>query len=98
EKYFAKNNIEFSKKFNRYGTARWVWATVRQHASASETYRIFENTVSIYQPKVNMKKLLFYPNNKVKISSLLYVICPYLYYKLIRKINIKRGETVRLDS
>ena len=89
EGYFMNENPEFAPLFCKYGVARWVWATMWQAAVAATSYRNFKESMSAYSPKERMLKLLKYPDFKVRCSSLLYVISPFLYYCFVKAIRKK---------
>ena len=89
ELYFEETDPIFSRLFKRYGVARWVWATMWQAAVAATNYRNFEESMSAYSPKEKMLKLLTYPDFKVKCSSFIYVISPFLYYCFVKAIKKK---------
>lgn len=94
EEYFHRYNPIFFKEFEKYGVAKWVWSTVWQHAIVAGNYSSFHYEIKKYNPKVNMKKLLTYPNFKVKISSFLFVVNSQMYYLLI-KIFAYRNRGIR---
>lgn len=95
ELYFKDSSSRFSKEYNKYGVARWVWATMWQVALASKKYVDFHEGVKYYMPKTNMKKLMSFPKYKIALTSMIYILSPKIYYKLIR-IYKGRNDTVRL--
>lgn len=94
EKYLQKVRPDFSDEFRRYGTARWVWATLWQTALASDSYKSFCVVACKLDAENNMKKLFTYPKTYVAISSFVYFLSPFLYFCTIRciprKIWVKR--------
>lgn len=90
EVFFDNENTEFALKFRKFGVARWVWATIWQIAISSEKYNDFITNVRTYNPKLYIRRLVTFPKIKVAISSLIFNFCPYIYYKIIRKLGLKR--------
>ena len=90
EKYLQRVRPDFSKEYKRYGTARWVWATLWQIALASDSYKSFSMTSKKYESKEHMKKLVTFPKLYVLSSSLLYCMSPFFYYFIVRKIAANR--------
>lgn len=86
EEYFKLYNPDFYIKYKKYGVARWIWATLWQHASVSEEYESFKNAIKAYSPREYLKNLLTYPNFKVKVSSGIFIVFPKLYYIGVKKI------------
>lgn len=90
EKYFQKVRPDFSSEFIKYGTARWVWATLWQIALASDCYSSFKKTSNKFNTKQYMKNLLTYPKMYVAVSSLVYTISPFIYYHTVRKFGLMK--------
>lgn len=92
EKYFDEGNSSFAIKFRQFGVARWVWATLWQIAFTSRNYEEFRLKSTIYSPKINMNLLLKFPKFKIRISALIYLVSPYIYFKLVKNIFRKGGR------
>lgn len=86
EKYFKDTNPVFYEKFKKYGVARWVWATTWQAALGSNNFKAFRDLTELFQTETYMKKLLTFPENKVRISSIVYFFSPRLYFIIVRSI------------
>lgn len=86
EKYFLEKDHPFKEKFEKYGVARWVYATLWQIALVSNSYDSFREKSKFYLPEKNMKKLLKFSKKDVKLIAYLYLISPYLYFIIINKI------------
>lgn len=97
ESYFDQVNPEFAKTFRKFGVARWVWATLWQSILISRNYGDFIGSVENYNPKYYMRKLLNFSEKRVSMSALAYIICPFIYYYLTKKIicdkNIREFST-----
>lgn len=94
EEYFQIEKPNFYKEFKKFGVARWVWATTWQIAIGSKDYKSFYKMIDEFQFKEYMKNLIFYPQNKVKISSVLFMSSPSIYY-LIVKYFIGSSKNIR---
>lgn len=98
EEYFSENYPDFSAEFNKFGTARWVWATLWQYAAASSSYNEFKKSIINYQLKKYMDSLKDFPDKKVSTTAFLFSISPRLYYRLCklyvhRYVNRKFSNT-----
>ncbi|WP_282938853.1 glycosyltransferase family 2 protein [Paenibacillus sp. RC67] len=87
EGYFKTVRPDFYEKYEKYGTARWVWATLWQIALSSNNYQKFMENSSRYNSKEYMRKLITYPQIYVAASSIVYLISHKLYYSIIRKVK-----------
>lgn len=90
ESYFNKFRTDFSDEFYRYGTARYVWANIWQTALGSVNYKSFSIDSNRLYAKKYMKKLFTYPKIYVALSSIIFSICPFLYYCFMKKIAKRR--------
>jgi glycosyltransferase involved in cell wall biosynthesis len=88
ELYLREKTPEFSKEFSRYGVARWVWATMWQGAATSDSYMSFLRAVEIYSPGQYLRKLITYPQLKVKMTSVLFLSSKRMYYWFAKNIAI----------
>lgn len=94
EQYFQITNHKFYKYYAKFGLARWVFGTLWQVALASKNYSDFRLKHKKYNSKNNIRRLLLFPDIKVWLFSLLFLIAPYLYYKMMRmigKVFLKRN-------
>lgn len=89
EQYFEENVPEFAAQYKQYGVARWVWGTMWQAAVATRNYRDFRESTKNFLPSKNMRKLFKYPDIRVKLSSVIYSISPFLYFAVLRMIRHK---------
>jgi len=71
---------EFLEMYQKFGVARWVWATLWQEAAAAKNYREFCIRAEKYCARTYMKQLLSFPRVKVKLTSLLYLISKQCYF------------------
>lgn len=93
ELFFSENVPAFSKKYNRYGVAKWVWSTLWQEAISADSYAAFAKRAKLYSAKSYLKRLVFYPRFKVAITSMIYAVSPRLYY-VVMKFKKKRYRQV----
>ncbi|MCM3636543.1 glycosyltransferase [Sporosarcina luteola] len=86
EVYFRDYNPVFYEEFRKFGIARWVWATTWQAALGSDDFKNFKFYIDRLNASIYFKKLLLFPDKKVKLSSLLYIISPKIYYYSVKFI------------
>lgn len=98
EEYFQRVRPDFSEEFKRYGTSRWVWATLWQIVLASDNYRGFILSANKYNAKQHMKRLLSYPKFYVSMIAFLYLLSPRLYYYIMKKVGMKRLKNRALTT
>lgn len=84
EGILAELNPEFSKEFNQYAVARHHWSILWQAATKLGSYREFKEYCTNFQMKPELRKLLRYPELRISLSSLAYVVSPVIYYFLLR--------------
>ncbi|NLL44563.1 MAG: glycosyltransferase [Mollicutes bacterium] len=84
EEFFCNTKPAFARKYKRFGLSRWVWSTVWQSVLACNRYSEFRSSTKIYNPKKNMMKLITFPKIKVRTTAIIYVLSPYLYYKILK--------------
>ena len=84
ESVLAESSPEFSPEFNRYAVARHHWSILWQAAIRLPNYRVFREYCSHFEMKVELRKLLDYPEKRISLSSVLYTVAPRLYYCLLR--------------
>lgn len=86
EPIIAEKNAGFSEEFNRYAVARHHWSILWQAATMLDSYGEFKNYCAHFQMRAELKKLLRYPELRISVSSLGYLVSPFLYYKLLRML------------
>ena len=84
ETVLAELAPEFSPEFNQYAVARHHWSILWQAATMLETYKAFREYCSHFEMKAALKKLLRYPEARISLSSLVYIVSPFIYYHLLR--------------
>lgn len=87
--FWEKINPQFAPLFRQYVPARIMWSIMRQ-ASCKMTFKQFRLFFQKYKLKHDMKNLLTYKNINVAISALIYLIYPYGFYLLCRKIGSEK--------
>lgn len=80
EIFMTEKRPEFSKQFEKYGVAYWIWSTMWQAVNLSDTYKQFCDKTDEYSPKLYIQRLLDYPNIKVRVTSILFLISKKVYY------------------
>ena len=88
EAYFETNNSAFYPAFKKYGVARTAWALLWQ-AVHYLSYEDFLEFVTLYDFRGLMKRLVFFPDIKVAVSSSCYVVSTRIYYSVIKYITRK---------
>lgn len=88
EEYIKKYDEEFYDAFKNFGVSYWVWSTLWQAVNLSPDYKSFKKNISFMDTKYHLRKLIRYPNVKVKVSSIVYLMMPYVYFRIL-KINCK---------
>lgn len=84
ERILGELNPEFAQEFNQFAVARHHWSILWQAATKLGSYRVFQEYVSNFQMRAELKKLLCYPELRISISSLVYLISPIVYYFMLR--------------
>lgn len=75
---------DFYPQYEKFGVARWVWSTVWQEAMASKSYKEFCKRTVKYNPKYYIRKLFYYKNPKVKLSSFMFLYFKRCYFLMIK--------------
>lgn len=88
ESFICSKAPELDTEYRKFGVSRWVWATTWQEAAASRNYKEFCTRISEYNTKTYMRKLVTYPDLKVRFSAAIFLVCRPLYYEIV-KIAIK---------
>lgn len=84
EPIIAQRNPAFSEEFRKYAVARHHWSILWQAAAMLNSYQEFRDYCSHFQMRAELKRLLGYPQWRISLSSLLYLVFPCLYYILLR--------------
>jgi hypothetical protein len=85
-------NPEFSVEFKKFAVARHNWSILWQAAIKTGSFKEFKEFCKHFEMKKELKKMLDYPQLMLSLSSLLYIISPFIYYcsiKLIVLLKIK---------
>lgn len=83
-------NPEFAQEFTKFAVARHHWSILWQAASRLPSYKKFTTYCSNFEMRTQLKKMLRYPELKLSLSSLVYIISPWVYYHLLRTfINLR---------
>lgn len=77
-------NPEFAPEFIRYAVARHHWSILWQAATRLDTFGKFKEYCTHFEMRSQLKKLLRYPEVRISLSSLAYVLCPFVYYHMLR--------------
>ena len=84
ETILAELAPEFSPEFNQYAVARHHWSILWQAAVMLKDYKAFREYAGHFEMKQQLKKLLHYPEKRISLSSRLYILCPRVYYSMLR--------------
>lgn len=84
EDYIKEHRKDFAHDFENYGVAYWVWSTTWQAVKTTSDYKMFKNSIKFMDKKEYFKKLLHYPDSKVRISSFIYICSRWLYYIMMK--------------
>lgn len=85
---------EFAPEFKQYAVARHHWSILWQAAMMIGNYREFTEYCREFAMKEELKKLLTYPEARISLSSRIYLVSPWMYYRLLRiymKLTNKYG-------
>jgi len=85
EEYFKKHCEDFAGEFSNYGVARWIWATLWQSACAL-TYGEFKHLCPKLKANEMMRKLRSFPDLRIRLSSRMFGLSHYSYYKCSRVV------------
>lgn len=77
-------NPEFAPEFIKFVVARHHWSILWQSAINIDGYKNFVDYCKDFEMKKELKKMVSYPQFLFAVSSLVYVISPFLYYFLVR--------------
>lgn len=82
ESFVKLKKPSFYYRYSKFVPSRLLWSIARQ-ASSILDYKEFKLFFKDYPIRQSMCSLLQYPNVLVKISSLCYIIHPYLFYLVV---------------
>jgi glycosyltransferase involved in cell wall biosynthesis len=78
--FIADRAPDFKEVYQKFGVARWVWATLWQEAAAAKDFKDFCERAEKYDANNHLKHLLSYPKLKVKLTSMVYLISKRCYF------------------
>lgn len=79
-------NPEFAIEFKKFAVARHNWSILWQAAIKTGSFKEFKEFCKHFEMKKELKKMLSYPELMLSLSSLIYIISPFIYYCFIRLI------------
>lgn len=79
----------FAPTFKKYAAARILWSIIRQ-ASCVFSYKEFMEYHKNEDVRSEMQSLLSYDNTLVRLSALIYIIHPFMFYFVARAEGRKR--------
>lgn len=85
--YLRENNNEFVDIFERYCYARTFWAVLRTYAQA-ENRELFFRVINTFNGKAQFKKLLYFPDVRIKITAILFLMHPLFFYYFIVMLKL----------
>lgn len=80
---FENCECEYCHVYRKYALARWVLATAR-FCSKNMNYKKYKRLLDELSYKRYVKKLFDFPDNKIKLASIVLVTCPYVFYFIFR--------------
>ena len=83
EGYFKENNPEFYPTFKKYGAARNAWAILWQAVRYLD-YEAFVDFTELHDFSAELRKLITFPDIRVKLSSVCFVCSKAIYYYIVR--------------
>lgn len=83
EVYFKANNPEFYPIFKKYGASRNAWAILWQAVRYLD-YSAFIDFTKMHDFRAEFRKLLTFPDVRVKVSSLCFIFSKTIYYYIVR--------------
>ncbi len=81
-------NPEFAVEFKKFAVARHNWSILWQAAIRLGSYSEFKEYCKHFEMKKELKKMLSYPQLMLSISSLVYIISPFIYYCFIKLLVV----------
>ena len=86
ESFMSVITPEFAVEFKRYVVARHHWSILWQAATRIASFDDFKEYCEHFKMREELKKMIRYPEIRVSLSSLVYVISPRMYYYLLRSV------------
>ena len=83
EDYLHENNCSFSKEFDSYMYARAMWAVAKTFA-VSDDKEYYDKLIKEYPVRKCMRRTVRDSQKLVGLASFLYLIHPYLFYKIVQ--------------
>ncbi|PYG87802.1 glycosyl transferase family 2 [Ruminiclostridium sufflavum DSM 19573] len=83
DNYLKENNSSFHPVFQKFGRSRILWSILKIFSKADRK-DLFEACMPKKEARKHMARLLLYPDFKIKITSLLYIISPALFFECIK--------------
>ena len=87
----------FAVIFKKWATARLYWSVLWQAALALPKYCDFKEFTYITNARKYFKKLLRFPDWTVRISSIVFLIMPKLYWTTMRSLGIRRSKVKTIE-
>ncbi|HEX9058803.1 MAG TPA: glycosyltransferase family 2 protein [Clostridia bacterium] len=84
DEYLEKNNSSFYTVFHKFIYSRTVWSALRIFSKAGRK-DLFETCISHKEAKKHMIRLLRYPDFSIKVTALLYILSPSLFFECIKR-------------
>ncbi|HEX9058802.1 MAG TPA: glycosyltransferase [Clostridia bacterium] len=84
DEYLEKNNSSFYTVFHRFSPSRTLWSILKTFSKADRE-DLFETCIAHKEAKKHMMRLLLYPDFRIKLTALIYIISPSLFFKCIKK-------------
>ncbi len=84
DEYLEKNSSSFYPVFHKLASSRTLWAILKTFSKANRK-DLFKTCISRKEAKKHMIRLLRYPDSRIKITALLYIISPSLFFLFIKK-------------
>ena len=84
ESFFDHEVPEFAGTYRKFGVGRWLWATLWQEAVFAQSYDQFCKSIEKYHPVPYMKKMISFPEFRVRASSFLFVHFRRMYFRAVK--------------
>lgn len=84
EPIISQSRPAFAKEFCSFVVARHHWSILWQASARLDNYKKFRAYCGNFAMRRELKKLLNYPEARIRLSSFAYLVCPWIYYHLLR--------------
>lgn len=92
EPTISQSRPAFAKEFCSFAVARHHWSILWQASTRLDDYKKFQAYCGNFGMSQELKKLLSYPEARIRLSSLAYLVSPWIYYHLLRAfVKIKNA-------